>query len=247
MTRTEQPADRAPACWGGLLRRNAPALAGIVVATLAVDFLAYALSRPLSPSAHATVTLLTGLLWIILAVPVLAASGGSWLEGLFRGGIVADASLVVLLVLGLTGPAFTVPGAVAAYLLWAAVTLALCALVLLARRAPVRQVLAVVAAVLVLAIAAGPFWVNGLLLAAEGPARETAIRVTLELNPVLATLGTMPPEFAPVWNEQPILYEHTVLGRDVSMLTVPWYVTAILYAGLALVFGSAALLRRREQ
>jgi hypothetical protein len=214
--------------------------------TLMVGVGAYVLSLPLSAALGAGLTLAVSLLWVVLAAPIFAAGGRTPLDGLLRGGAVADASLVVLLVLAAGSPALSLVGALNIYLLWSAVALTECAAVVLARRSWSRRMLSLAAGMAAVLVAGGPFVGNGLLLGLRGGWRQWSAWAVVALNPLLAAFSCLPGGFACVWQERPILYEHTVLGRDVPMPTVGWYVTAVAYALLAAVFGAVAAGRRRR-
>jgi len=229
------------------LRANAGLMLAAAAATVGVQVGAYAAGRAwLAPSAGVAMGLLAGLLWVILVAPILAAGGPTMLDGLFRAGAVLDASAVLLVVLVLAGRALSPLGAVKVYLIWCSIGLAESALALAARRAENRRLLAVGGILLVLAVAAGPFWSNGVLLAAPAAWRERIALGVVASNPVFATCRAMPAGGGFVWNECPLLYEATVLGRDVPMPRAPWYATAGFYAVGAGAMGAVGLTRRRR-
>ncbi len=229
------------------LRRNASAMLIAAGATMTVQLGTYfAASGAMNSPGATVVTLLVSLLWIIIASPVFAAGGRSVLDGLLRGGAVVDAGAVVLVVLAASGALVGTAGAIKIYLIWCSLTLAGCSLVLLGRNIASRHVLAVFAVLLMLVVAAGPFWANGIIMSASSPWRERVGFIVRAANPVFATTECLAgtPRF--VWNERYILYEHTVLGRDVPVRAAAWYVTVGGYGIFAVVFGViAAAVRRR--
>jgi len=150
----------------------------------------------------------------------------------------------VLVVLVVAGDALRPLGAVKIYLLWCAVALAACAVAQQARRADRRGILATAAVAAVLTVSAGPFWTNGMILAADGQGRERGALLVIACNPVYATAGCLADDVKFVWNERRILYEFTVLGRDVPLATARWHVSLAVYAVLAVGLWVAACLRR---
>ena len=67
-----------------------------------------------------------------------------------------------------------------------------------------------------LALAAGPFWANGMILAADPPWRGRLASWSAAASGVYATVGCME-NVGFVWTQCPILYQHTVLSRDVPI------------------------------
>lgn len=215
-------------------------------ATIAVQVGTYAAAgAAMTPAGAAVTALLVGLLWVIIATPVFAAGAGSALDGLFRAGPVLDASAVLLIVLAAAGR-LTPLGAVKIYLIWCSLGLAGCAAVLAARRAENRQIVAAAVILVAMAIAASPFWANGIILAAGGAWRDRAGYALTALNPVFATSACLPGQQGFVWNESPILYECTVLARDVPMPMPAWYVTAAAYGIVAAGLAAVTVARRRR-
>lgn len=207
------------------LRRNVSAMLIAAGATVAVQLGTYFVASVAMNSPVATViTLLVSLLWIVIAAPVFAAGGRSALDGLIRGGTVVDASAVVLIVLVAGRAAIGTVGAIKIYLIWCSLTLAGCSLVLSGRNAPSRHILAALVVLLMLVVAAGPFWTNGIIMSVSAPWRERVGFVVRAINPVFATTECLAGAPTFIWNERPILYEHTVLGRDVPVRAAAWYV-----------------------
>lgn len=205
-----------------------------------------AASAAMASPASDMAALLGSLLWLVLAAPIFAAGGRCLLDGMVRAGAVIDAGIVVLVVLAASGGAVGPLAAVKIYLLWCAVALTECAVTQQAAAPRKRFILGIVAATAVLITAAGPFWTNAIVQSAEGPwANRMALAVTAS-NPVYATVATVP-QAKFVWNEMPILYELTVLGRDVAIRTCPWYATAIGYAVVALLLMLRAHVGRRRR
>ena len=231
---------------GGLLRRNLWAMLAAAAATVVVQLGVYAIARgAMTPAVSTRVSVLFGLFWVVLAVPIFAAGGARALDGLFRGGPVLDASAVLLIVLAAAGQ-ITALEAVKIYLLWCGLGLAQIAMVSTAKQARGQQIVAAVAILIVLALAASPFWANGMILAGSQPWRERFSYALMAMNPVFATIRCLPGGVGFVWNEGPILYECTSLSRDVPVPEAPWYVTAAAYGVIAAALAGVTALRRRR-
>jgi len=214
-------------------------------ATIAVQVGAYAAARAMvAPPTAAVTALLLGLLWVIIATPIFAAGGAGLWDAVFRGGPVLDASAVMLIVLAV-GKMLSPAGAVKIYLIWCSVGLFECGLVVLARRFESRLLAASLAILIVLAIAAGPFWANGIILAADGPWRGRASLLVTAANPVYATAACLPSRLGFIWHEGPILYDCTVLARDVPKPKADWLATTAGYAAAGGCLFVVALIRRR--
>lgn len=236
-----------------LLRRNGRAMLAAAGLTLLVQVGLFGAvaglgadratgGRALEQPTAVAMVLLGSLVWLVVAAPAFAAGGRSTLDGLVRAGTVIDSTAVVLGLTAWAAEAVTAWSAVRLYLLFAAIALAASGVARQGRRASSRHVLAAVAIVAAVAVAAGPFWANGLILAAEGPWRTRAVRLVTAANGVCATAACLPAGGGFVWNERPVLYEHTVLGRDVPAAPAPWYVTAgaagVVGAGLFAIAGA---------
>lgn len=215
-------------------------------ATIAVQVGAYAAARALlAPSTAAVTALLLALLWVIVATPIFAAGGTGLWGAVFHGGPVLDASAVLLIVLTV-GKMLSPAGAAKIYLIWCSVGLFACGLVVLARRVENRLLAASLAILIVLAIAAGPFWANGIILAGDGPWRGRVSLLVAAANPVYATASCLPSRSGFIWHEGPILYDCTVLARDVPKPKADWLTTAAGYAAVAGCLFAVALIRRRR-
>ena len=223
-----------------VLRRNALAMLIAAGATVAVQLGTYFIFGEIA------MTLLVALGWVVVAASVFAAGGRSVIDALLRGGAVIDASAVVLIV-SAAGPALGPVGAIKIYLIFCSVALAGCSLVLLGRNVISRHILSVVAVSLILVVAAGPFWVNGIITSASAPWRERVAFGVRACNPVFSTIECLDVGYGFVWNERPILYEHTVLGRDVPIRATAWYVTVGVYSVFAFAVGAVTVVRRRER
>lgn len=222
-----------------VLRQNLLAMLIAAGATVVVQLGTYFIVGEVAPA------LLVALLWVVIAAPVFAAGGRSIIDALLRGGAVIDASVVVLIVSASAGPELGPVGAIKIYLIFCSVALAGCSLVLLGRNVTSRHILSVVAVLLILALAAGPFWANGIITSVSAPWRGRIAFGVRACNPVFSTIKCLNVGYGFVWNEKSILYEHTVLGHDVPDQSAGWYVTAGVYGIFAFIVGAIATVRRR--
>lgn len=230
-----------------LVRREALPVLACAAVTVAAQLGLLVWARSLLPPLEADrLGLLLGLLALVVLAPALAASGrDAW--GVFaRAAAAIDASLVLLAVVAARGEALDAGGVLKLYLLWAAVGLAQTALVGLSRGPRGRAALAVAAVALVLGLAATPFWANQLVMQSRGAARRAVTSAVVTANPVLATAAALPGQAQFYWPERGILYEYTVLGRDVPARAAAWGRTALAYAAAAAILAGLAVLARRR-
>ncbi len=227
-----------------LWHRNSRAIISAVVVTVVVEVGAYIIFR-IIPSAVGSVVpaLLVSLLWILISSPIFSAGGGTLLDGLIRGGAVADATGVLLIILAVAQKEVTVMGAVKIYLIVCSIVVLESLVVRLGRGGNSRHILAGVIILLMVAVTAGPFWTNGIILSVpRGQGQRIAFFVRAA-NPVFATTDCLAGQQGFVWNERPVLYDYSVLGRDVPSQPVPWYITCAIYLGLTGAVGVIAAWR----
>jgi len=224
------------------------------VATIAVELGAYLLARFGGASQRdATLSVLAmSVLWIALAGPVLAAGGTEAFSALLRGCVVADASLITLVVLWVSagapppprGPCVTLLGVVKIYCTYVAVSLAGVAAARCGRREAGRYVGAVIAAILFFVALASPFWIGGSLQAAQGPLRRWIITAAVDLNPFYSVTSAIVDQAHFVWHQAPVMYRFTRIGDFAAPPPVPWYAAAVVYGLLAGMLGATHLIRR---
>ena len=192
--------------------------------------------------------------WLALASAVFAASGRDTLGSLVRGGIVADASGVVLLTLWLVcarhaeenAPSYvTLLGAVKIYAVLAAMALLSVAAVRVPSREPTRYVAAVIVSVLMAAACAGPFWSGGLLRLVEEPARQQLVRQLVYWNPFYCVLDAVVRQTGVVWHQLPVLYRITRIGDYVAAPPPVWHAAAWRFALLAAILSAGKFISRR--
>ena len=231
---SERPAAPGPARW----RRWGPVLAvagGTALLELGVYFLADAAGATERRAVLAVLAAAT--VWVSLAVAPLAAGPRAGLDGLLRGGIVADTSGLVLLVLWLMRTPLTFPAAVKVYCILASMALAAVTVVRLGRTRHGRACLAGITATLMMLAVSTPFWANGLMVSLDGPARTRAVAWCVRANPFFAVADATASSLDLVWHEAPRLYAITELGDRVAAPRVHWVayvVVMLIVAGIAL-------------
>ncbi len=248
MTEVEHPeAPAEPRPFRDLLSRDGLAALIAAVTTLGVELGVVVLARSFGVAPRETVlaTLAAMTVWVALSVPVLAASGSTAMGALLRGGIVADTSAVTLVVLCIATPSFvTVPAALKIYCILAAVTLACIAAVRCVRSDRARAAVAVVAAVLLCAALATPFWTGGLLQADSHATRQAAVEYAVALNPLYSVFAAVVEQTGFIWHVAPRLYEVTQIGDAAAPPPPEWYSAVVIYGLLACILSATHLIRR---
>ena len=219
------------------------ATAATVTLELAVLFLARACTGELYAVLAA---LAVGAVWIALACPVLAAGGKTWLSAMLRGGIVADASAVMLVVVWLSSPHVAFAAAVKIYCIYAASALLGIAAVSCARTTAARYAAAVAAAVAIMLALTTPFWVGGILKAAGPEAARTIAAAAVRVNPFYSVTAAVFETANFAWNEAPIMYTRIQQIHDYATAAPRWYSAPAIHATLAALLAATNLLRRQE-
>ncbi|MFP4054379.1 MAG: hypothetical protein ACLFV7_11025 [Phycisphaerae bacterium] len=227
----EQPAVAGLPGW----RRHVWPIVAIVAATVALLLGIYlaALTRQATRRSASLAAVATAAVWTALAAPIVAAGAKSWLGALLRGGAVADASLIALLVLWLHTPSD--PGAgvpfVAVwkmYCMLAVVALAGAAVTRLGTSEARRYALGVLAAGVGLALLATPFWVEGILQDSRYQQAYRTAALAQWWNPFYSLAAAM--DFS--WNYASRMYNITGIGEDIPGPRVHWY-TGVVRWGVA--------------
>ncbi len=182
-------------------------------------------------------------MWVALACGVVAAGGADGIAALLRGGVVADASAITLIVLWLSSPFVTFFAAVKIYCTLLAMALLGVAAVRGPRTNAWRYIAAAMVAALMIAALATPLWIGGLLRLAGQGTRQTIVEWAVLLNPFYCIASAIAEETAFVWHEAPLLYRLTRIGDYVAR--PPWYAAAVCYALAALVLASGKAVVRR--
>ncbi len=163
-----------------LWRRDGVAMGCNAVATVLVGAASFAIAKMavVTPQARTAFTLSMMTAWIVLATAPLASAARTRLGSIARAGIMADASLVVLLILVFAGSRpLSLLSALKIYLLWAALAITAA---LVVGRGMSRLVGAAAISLVVLAVMAHPFW--------AGPARPSVARALAAVDPWNAVL-----------------------------------------------------------
>ncbi|MCD6378631.1 MAG: hypothetical protein J7L99_07270 [Planctomycetes bacterium] len=221
-----------------LSHRNAKAALLAAVSTIVVEGGAYIIYRTFSSAVGEVIpTLLIWLLWVIIATPIFSASGERFIDGLVRGGIIIDTTGVFLIILAIIRQEMTILGAIEIYLIFCSVGLV--EILLTWFSSDVRRRFTISAAVILamVIISASPFWTNGIIQSFHPNQRDKVATIIRAANPVFATVDCPTDGVDFVWNERPILYEYTILGRDIPSRPVPWYMTVAIFAALGVIAG----------
>lgn len=244
---------RTSTLFAALLRRNGWALATVALATVLVELGAYATGRGLGigPVASVLAALAATAVWTALAAPAAAAGPKGRLDALFRGGIVADASAISLLVLWLivpdnprTGqPYFTFLAAVKIYCTLAAMALAAVAVVTCGRTVAGRHALAVGVAVALMLLLTSLLWAGVPLAAAPAECRTSVAAATLWINPFWSIGAAVVRETDFVWTRYGMMYRLNPV-RHYATPNVPWYAATVCCLCVAGIATAAGVLRR---
>jgi len=229
-----------------VLRRDGPAALTAVAATLIVELGALALALTAGAEWREATLLVLGVsvVWVCLACPALAAGGKGEMSAALRAGIVADASLVALVVLWLAGPHVTFGSVVKVYCTLAVLALFSIAAVRCAASPAGRAAVAVAVSLLLMMALSAPLWTGGLLSldAASGAAGGWVVRV----SPAYSIASSVP-RAGFIWHEAPVMYSITWVGDLVPAPPVEWYTASILFGGSALVLSVVAFIRIKRR
>ena len=249
-----RPDAPTPGPLAALLRRNGWAMGTIASATVLVELGAYATGRMLNigPVGSALAALATAAVWTALAAPAGAAGGRRWIDALFRGGTVADASGVALVVLWLIVPHNTKSGQpyltflaiVKIYCTLAAMSIAAVSIVCCARTAAGRHILAVTVATVFILLLSSLLWASVPLAAAAPESHTRVAAVTLWINPFWSIRTAVVRETGFDWFGYPIVYRISRV-RGYSTPNVPWYASAVTCLCAAGIATAVAFLHRR--
>ncbi len=234
--------------WRLLLKDGQAIPAAVATVLVEVGVFVAAMAGGVDPRNAVLCALATTTLWTILAGPAFAASRRSALGALISGGVVADASLVVLAVLWLTTEYVTFAAGVKIYCILAALVLASVAAVRLARASAGRYVAAAVVAAVMMAAAASYFWVGGLLnVMLDADRWRGAYMVAAaatRTNPFAGVCAAVAEQTDFVWHESGMLYEITRVG-DYVPASAKWYYAVVVWLAVAGILVAVGLIRRR--
>ena len=191
----------------------------------------------------ALATMAVATVWIALAVPIFAAGGRGAFDRFIRGGTVIDATGAILCILWMLCPQLGLLSALKIYAVLASMGLAGIVAVCAARSDRWQAIVAVMAAVVMVVALTTPFWGNGILVGLDGSARQGAATGMVAVNPVFSMAAASARDLHWVWNEAPRMYRTTVLGQIMPVPSVSWYVTPLIWLGLAGIAAVVALWR----
>ena len=232
---------------GRILARDGLAMAVSSVVTVAAQWGVYAAatSAGSGPREALLATLAVTVVWVALAGAVLAASGADTLGAMFRGGCLADAAGVGILVLTAFCPVLTFLATVQVYCTLVGMAMLAVAVSRLARRPAGRYALAVATASVLVVSLASPWWVGGAMRVGSQPMAEAAAAVAVYVNPFYAVTAAVADTTRFVWHEAPVLYRITRIGDYAAAPAPLWWASSAIHAAVALVAGAVAAARHR--
>ncbi len=189
--------------------------------------------------------LAAGAIWVPLASGPLSVGARDVFGGLLRGGIVADASAITLIVLWLTTPYLTFMAAVKIYCIYAAMAVfaVAAARFTLYKGGPTAgYTVAVAAAVLIFASLASPFWVEGPAGSVPPSLRDGVVEWSVYANPFYCVLAAVVRKTGYIWHEQGMMYETISHIRDFTPPAAKWYTSAVIHIAAAGVLSGLGLI-----
>ena len=234
--------------WRLLLKDGQAIPAAVSTVVVEVGVFAGARVGGVDPRNAVLCALATATLWTILAAPAFAAAGRSALGALISGGVVADASLVMLAVLWLTTEYVTFAAGVKIYCILVALVLASVAAVRLARTSAGRYAAAAAMAAVMTTAAASYFWIGGLLNVMLDADRWRGAYIVASsatrTNPFAGVCAAVAERTDFVWHESGMLYDITRVG-DFVPAGAKWYYAVVVWLAVAGILVAAGLIRRR--
>lgn len=231
-----------------LLKRDGWPVAGIAAITAAVQLSVFLLPQAYGVSGRMALpaSLIMAGVWVATASAIFAAGPRSAISGILRGGSVADATAVLLVVLWLYSPGVTFVAAVKLYCIYASVALCAIAAARCASSVGFRYLGAVVAATLLTALQAGLFWLPGLLQLAPTSQKAALAGIGLRANPLYGAFSAIADEAGFVWHYAEVMYGITPLGEDIAVPPVQWYEPVAVHLAIACILAASWLVRRRR-
>jgi hypothetical protein len=229
------------------LARDGPAALAASLATVAVELGVYFAVRAATGELFgALACLAASAVWVAAAAPAFAADARGTLGALLRGGIVADASAVALIVLWVASPYVSLLAAVEVYLIYAAMALLAVAAVRAARSRTGRCAAAVLAAAAMMLALATPFWMGGLLRASAPPVRDWLLSAAVKVNGFYSITAAVFDRAHFVWDEARFMYGRVQQMHDYVAPSARWYSAAAVHAVAAALLAATHLVRRRR-
>jgi len=219
-------------------------VAGIVTVAVELGVFAVAIAGGMSLMHAALAALASCVLWVALATPALAASGRTAMGALFRGGIVADASFVSLLVLWACCDEVTGLGALKIYTVLVALAVAGVAVTRLARTSAGRYIWAMLASTVLLGVLASPFWIGGPIRGAQRETAENLVAAAVYANPFYSATACLTETSRFVWHRSSVMYRITRIGDYASAPPMRWYPAVLVYLVAAGAMACVAVLAK---
>ena len=231
-----------------LMKRDGWPVVGIMIATAAVQLGVFLLPRAYGVPARMTVpaSLIIAGVWVALASAIFAAGPRGTISGILRGGIVADATVVLLVVLWLNAPEVTFLSAVKLYCIYASVAFCAIAAARCASSLRFRYLGAVCAAVFLTALQGGLFWLPGLLQIVPADYKVAVAGIGLRANPLYGVFSAIADKSGFVWHYAEVMYRITPLGEDIAVPPVQWYEPMVVHLAVAGILAATWLLRGRR-
>lgn len=236
-----------PLSVGGYLKRDGKAMILAASVTVCLELGVYFAAR-IAGAGQLGATLgalAASVLWVALAAGPLAASGEDFPASLLRGGIVADASAVSLVVLWLVSPYVSILACLQAYCALAAMAIFAVALVRLGRSRAQKRAMGLAAGLILAMAIATPFWTGGLLAGANHQTAQTLVDWAVSVNPFYSVCVSVAQRTGFVWHQAPLLYRITRIGDYVSPVPPNWYDSPVVFAVGAIIAGLVGILIRK--
>ena len=221
---------------------------GIVIATAAAQLGVFLLPQAYGVPARMAIpaSLIMAGVWVALASGIFAAGPHSTISGILRGGCVADATAVLLVVLWLCTPEVTFLSAVKLYCIYASVALCSIAAARCASSLRFRYLGAVAGAVCLSALQGVLFWLPGLLQLVPTDYKTVVAGMGLRANPLYGVFSAISDESGFVWHYADVMYRITPLGEDIAVPPVQWYEPMVVHLAIAGILAASWLLRARR-
>jgi len=229
----------------GALARDWRAMTAASAFTVAIQLSVFFLARPAAGERGAVLACLAaGAVWVALAGACLAAGGDNWLSMLLRGGIVADASAVSLLVVWLVSDCVGLRAAAEIYVIYAGSALLGVAAAAGGRTGFGRSAAAICAAVVMMLALAGPFWIGGILKAADHDTAKQIAAAAVRVNPFYSITAAVYEKTGFAWNEAKVMYDRVRQIQDYASASPRWYSAPAIHAAAAALLAAISLARR---
>jgi hypothetical protein len=192
--------------------------------------------------------LAVAVLWCGIAPACFATGGETAWSRVIRGGCVADATCISLLVVWLVpqgGASLDFMAVVKLYCICASMAIAACAAVSIFRSAAKRCAAAVLTAVFFMVLLTSPLIVNARLenLPSDSEAYRRTAAMSVGINPFFAACDAVVERTGFHWSTAEWMYTHTSLGESAAPGEVGWYWICLALLGLSGALCAAGVAR----